>query len=76
MFIYNITLGHFSLALWIVDNNSKWRHGPIRLLISVHRNLVELVPLPRLITYYHHLKPPRFKLNDQGVTLKYCSLVD
>jgi len=24
-------LGHFSLAWWLFDNDSKWRHGPIRL---------------------------------------------
>jgi hypothetical protein len=48
-------------AWWLFDDNSKWRHGPIRLLISVGRNLVELVPLPRLITYYHYLKSSRFQ---------------
>jgi hypothetical protein len=53
-------LGHFSLAWWLFNEDSKWRHGPIRLLISVNRNLVELVPLPRFSTYYHHFKPPRF----------------
>jgi len=25
---------HFSLTCWLFNNDSKWRHGPIRLLIS------------------------------------------
>jgi hypothetical protein len=60
-------LCHFSLAWWFFNEDSKWRHGPIRLLISVNQNLVELVPLPRVITYYHHFKPSRLKLNDEYV---------